>query len=106
MDDDDYELRPLPFDASAPMVEAMFDLDDEAWLYASAGDYETACVQAFKRDGTNLQTLIVLKYPVRRRGTGELSTVKLLISPEDAENLADSLKHSVEWLRAARLLGN
>ena len=102
----DDELRPLPFDPSAVNIVSMFDLDSDDWEYSDKGDYETCIVQAFKRDGTNPQTLLALTWPMRNRRTKKITTLRLLIHPEDAANLADTMKRSLDWLRTARLLGN
>jgi len=100
------EIRPLPYDPSAKQIVSMVDLDDAEWLFGTVGDYQCACVEAMRNDGSNYQTCIALEYPVRVRNTDEHKTLRLIITPESAEGLANALMHSVNWLEIARKLGN
>jgi len=102
----DEGIRPLPDDAAGEQIISMFDLDAADWNYTEAGDYQAAIVQCFKRDGSELQTLIALEWPIRNRNTGELSTMRLLISPEDAVGLAEVITTSARWLKIRGIIGN
>lgn len=99
-------VRPLPFDPSRDNVQSFLtDLDGD-WLYTSAGDYQTAAVEGFKRDGTNYQRLIALSWPVRHHGETEDTLLQLLIDPVDVVGLLANLSHTVAWLTAAERMGN
>lgn len=92
------QFGPVPGDPSSHLILDMFDARSDEWLLSDGGDYQTAAVEVFKADGTNLQRLIALEWPARVNNSTERRTVRLLIDPEDAEGLADVLAHSVAWL--------
>jgi hypothetical protein len=96
-------FRPIPGDPGAVHVEAMFDARAERWILASAGDYQSAAVQAIRADGTMLQNCVALEWPGRINHTDECVTVRLLMSPEDAVELAKVLQHSGLWMLARGL---
>lgn len=100
------ELRPFGDDTAAAEVISILELDSEDWEYTEAGDYQSACIQAFANDGSNCQTLVALTWPVRNRTTGKTSTLRLLISPADAIGMAEILTHSVRWLKARNIISN
>lgn len=97
-------LRPVPTDPSAAEVGRFFDLRSEAWLLTVPGDYQTAAVETWRADGANWQRLIALEWPARLNHDRTRTTVRLLISPEDAEGLAGVLRQTAAWLRAAAVI--
>lgn len=94
----DPQFRPLPEDPAGPIVLEMFDARSEEWLVTGGGDYQTAAVEVFNADGTDVRRLIALEWPARVNHSTERRTVRLLIHPEDAEGLAEVLAHSTAWL--------
>lgn len=98
-------FRALPGDPDGPMVEAMFDIRSEDWILASNGTFQTAALEAMRDDGSGHQVVVALEWPGRRNHTDEQVTVRLLMSPEDAEGLADVLEGTGRWLRQARERG-
>lgn len=92
------QFQPIPGDPSRELVLEMFDARSDEWLLSDGGDYQTAAVECFTNDGSNLQRLIALEWPARVNHSQERRRVRLLIHPEDAEGLADVLAHSVAWL--------
>lgn len=95
-------LQPLPDDPSASEIESMLDLRSDEWWLSTAGDYQTAAVEAMKADGTDHQTLIALEWPARRNHGTDHKTIRLLIHPDDAAGLAQVLTHTARWLDARR----
>lgn len=92
------ELRPLPGDPDEQTVRAMFDLRGELWHVAAPGGYQSAAVETMKADGSQWQRLVALEWPGRVNNSDELVTVRLLIAPEDAMNLALVLAHTGSYL--------
>lgn len=94
-------LRPIDEDPSGETVARMFALGDAEWLLSAGGDYQTAGVEVFNRDGGNYNKLVALEWPSRVNRSDELRTVRLLIAPEDAVGLALVLISTARWLVAA-----
>jgi len=94
-------FRPLAGDPDADMVVAMFDANADDWILTTAGDYQTAAVEAMRSDGTGHQACVILEWPGRRNHTDDEVTVRLMISPDDALGLAEVLTHSARWLKEA-----
>ena len=102
----DDSIRPVPNDPTSDQIQKMLDLATGDWWYTDAGDYDAAAVELFKKDGSNYQLAIALTWPCRIRGTNELRTLQLLLSPEHALNLASHLTHVARWLKAREIIGN
>jgi len=83
----------------------MMDLGSDEWLLSDVGDYHTAAVETMQKNGSNWQQVIALEWPCRVNHTGDLRTLRLMISPEDAIGLAEVLEHSARWLIAQRTRG-
>lgn len=98
-------IRPVPSDPTGDQVLAMLDLRSQDWLLSAPGDYQTGAVEAMRNDGTDYQRLVALEWPARPNHGTETTTVRLLISPEDALGLAEMLAHTARWLMAAERLG-
>lgn len=99
--------RPVPGDPSSATVESMFDLNANDWMLTTGGDYQTAAGEVMKADGSNWQRVVMLEWPARRNHDHSQdgdTTVRLLISPEDAIGLAEVLRHTGEWLAAANIV--
>lgn len=94
------DLRPVPNDPGAAHVQSMVDLHGQGWVVTAEGDYETAAVEGFKRDGTGYQPLVAVTWAGRVMHSDERVQVKLLVHPDDAEGLARVLSHTVRWLRS------
>lgn len=77
---------------------------DQSWLLGTAGDYEAFAVESMTRDGRNWQRAIALRWPARINKTDERVLLRLIISPEDAEGLAEVLTHTATWLRSLAAL--
>lgn len=92
--------RPLPDDPTRAQVAAMLDVLDAEWLLLADGDFSSAAVETMKADGTGHQIAIALELPCRVNNTTDLRTVRLLIGPEDAAGLAETLTHTATWLLA------
>lgn len=91
-------VRPLPDDPSAPMVQSMIDARSDEWLLSAPGDYSTCAVETMRADGTDHQVLVAVEWPVRVNHSDEIRTVRLLIAPSDALGLARRIAHTVQWL--------
>ena len=78
----------------------MLDLGKEWWL-TTEGDYEAAAMEVMRFDGSNWQRVIALTWPARMNHGKEHKTLRMLISPEDAIGLANTLMHTAKWLIAA-----
>lgn len=104
MSDPSARIRPLSYDPSADTVAEAFDLASDEWWLTAGGEYHTAAVETMRRDGTDYQRCVALEWPCRLNHGDELRTIRLLISPEDAEGLADGLEHTARWMRAADAL--
>jgi len=99
-------FRPLDDDPSKAMVEAMFDARSGDWIVSAPGDYQAAAALAMREDGSDLQTVVILEWPGRRNHTTEHVTVRLMMSPEDAIGLAETLATPAAWLIARkRMMG-
>lgn len=92
-------VRPIAIDPAATQVRSMLSID-QTWAIAAPGDYATFAVEAMTNDGGNYQRLVALEFPARLNKTDELVTLRLLIAPEDAAGLAETLAHTYAWLRA------
>lgn len=92
------QFQPLPDDPDAFLVSEMFDARSEGWILTAPGDYHTAGAQAMRSDGTDLQNVVVLQWPGRINHSDELVTVRLMMSPEDAVGLSETLGHSGKWM--------
>ena len=99
-------IRPIPEDSSSEEVKLVLEQFDDSWALANAGDYMTFAVDAFKNDGSNHQKLLALVFPARLNNTDEDITIRLLLSPEDAQGLAETMAHTVAWLRSLDQLSN
>jgi hypothetical protein len=93
------ELRPVPSDPSAPIVEGFLEVD-QSWLLGAAGEYDAFAAEVMTRTGQNWQRVIGLRWPARINKTDELVTLRLLISIEDAQGLADVLTRTANWYKA------
>ena len=98
------DVRPVPLDPSAHLVAEAIS-SASTWLLTDSGDYQTFAVEAFRNDGTGHQVAVALQWPARLNHDDSPATVRLLISPEDAEGLAKTLLSTVRWLAAARDVG-
>lgn len=93
-------FRPLPDDPSAADILAMFNAD-QTWILGEAGaTYETAAVEVFNDAGGNHQIAIALQFHGRLNRTDEHAMARVLLSPDDALQLARSLAHTYAWLAA------
>lgn len=101
----DPQFRPIPGDPSAADITAMFDATSEDWLLTAGGDYMVAAVQTFLKDGSGFQEMIAVEWPVRRNHSTEDQVLRLMISPEDALEFAETLMHSAMWLKARDQMG-
>lgn len=97
------EIRPIPLDPSREVVESILEAD-QSWLVAAAGDYEAFAVETMRRDGSNWQRLIAIRWPARINKTDEHVQLRLLVDPEDAAGLAQVLIHTATWLRTLAAL--
>jgi len=91
-------FRPVPSDPSAGQVAAMFDARADNWLLAAGGCYQTGAAETMRHDGTGWQRVVILEYPARRNHTDEHVTVRLMIHPQDALGLAETLAHTAAWM--------
>lgn len=99
---DDREFRPIPGDTSREQVGAFIDASAaREWILTASGEYTTAAVEAFTKDGANHQRLVLLEWPGRWNHTDDPVTVRLAISPEDALGLVEVLFHTARWMIAA-----
>lgn len=90
--------RPLPDDPDRDVVARMFDASSPDWVLGAPGDYQAAAAEAWKRDGSGWQQVVVVEWPGRRNHTDEHVRVRLMISPEDALGLADVMRHAASYL--------
>lgn len=95
--------RPLRVDPSAEMIKSMIEVD-QSWLVAAAGDYEVFACETIKRDGTNWQRVVAVRWPARINKTDELVQLRLLLHADDAIGLAQSLIHTGTWLASLEYL--
>lgn len=93
-------IRPIEGDPASDQIMRMFDLGNDEWLLAAPGDYQTAAVETFKRDGSGYQRVIALEWPGRVNHSDEVRIVRLMVSADDALGLADVLTHTAKWLRS------
>lgn len=92
------DLRPLPFDPAAVMVQELLDVADGDWFLAADGELATAAAEGWRNDGQGLQRFVLITVPARRNHQPEPTTVRLAISPEDAVGLAIDLVHTAAWM--------
>lgn len=92
------DLRPVPGDPSAAVVESMFDMRDAEWLMTAGGDYRAAAAEVMLADGSNFDRAVILEWPARVNHSTEMRTVRLVMAAEDAIGLADVLAHAGGWL--------
>jgi hypothetical protein len=83
----------------------MFDLNAEDWWLTTEGGYQTAAAETMRRDGSGFQQVIILEWPARLNKTHEEKVLRLMVSPEDADGLAEVLRHTARWMKSARALG-
>jgi len=95
--------RPIAGDPSSSQVVAMLDIDNVEWWLTNGGDYMTAAVETMARDGSDWQRVIALEWPTRLNHGTEEKVIRLMISPEDAVGLAETLLHTANWLMAAEI---
>lgn len=96
-------FKPVPGDPSATEIGEMFDARSPDWILTAEGEYQTAAAQAMKEDGTDLQNVLILEWPGRRNHTTELVTVRLMMSPDDAIGLGETLLFTGRWMKAKGL---
>lgn len=99
-------VQPIPEDPSNPEIALVIRQFDDAWALAAGGDYMTFAVEAFKNDGSDHQKLVAMVFPSRYNHTDEDVTIRLLLSPEDAQGLAETLAHTVAWLSSLEQISN
>lgn len=86
------------------MVAQMWEAGGDWWL-TSPGDYDTGAAEAWQRDGSGYQRVVLLRWPARQNKGTKQTVLQLMLAPEDAEGLAKVLEHTARWLRSAEVLG-
>ncbi len=98
------KIRPIPSDPSIVEVTALLEADD-SWFLTRPGEFQTAAVETWEKDGGSWQRLILMTWPARHNHGDEDEEVRLAISPGDALGLVETLLHTIEWLKEADRLG-
>lgn len=91
--------RPLANDPDRPKIVEAFDLHDGTeWWLTAGGDYETGAAETMREDGSGWQRVVMVQWPARLNKTTRTTTLRLLISPEDALGLAEVLCHTAGYM--------
>jgi hypothetical protein len=91
-------IRPIPGDPGAATIVSMMDLGNQEWWVTAVGDYRTAAVEAMKHDGSDFQRVVAVEWPAKLNNGDTKKVIRLLLAPEDAIGLAESLIHTAAWL--------
>ena len=92
-------IRPLGGDTAHPKILAMLDACDD-WQLVRAGTIQVAAAETMNDAGGDYQRVVIVEMPVRRNHHNDPLALRFMISPEDAIQLADMIRHPAAWLLA------
>jgi hypothetical protein len=91
-------MRPIPGDAGAPDIQAIFDANDDPWWIAEPGHYTTMACETMLNDGSGYQRVVAVELPVRLNHTTEVTVLRFMLTADQAAGLAMNLAHSSAFL--------
>lgn len=82
------------------MVEAMFAAGPEWIITVDGGTYSSFAAETMLRDGSNFQRVIAIEWKGQTNKTHEPATARVMMRPEDALGLAETIARTARWLIA------